>query len=212
MANASALLLEFMDVPEELEDTFNAWYDEVRLPAHLAVPGVLSARRYLTDVRAPRYLAVFEIDHPVTFHTPEFQALGRSAIGPEGQRFLDAATHYSRRDYALIEPRPDEVPPFPVESRHLLTITATPSAEYEDEYNAFYNTEHFPLLKRLPTYLRCRRYVSLDGEPRYLQIYELSQRQYFRTPEDRASVTETPWAKRMIPAVKSTPTLYDRLR
>jgi hypothetical protein len=195
-----------------LEADFNAWYDEFRVPAHLAVPGVLSARRYATDVRAPKYLAVFELDHPVTFFTPEFQLLNRSATGPEGVRFLDAATHYSRRSYALIEPRPQETPPFPEESTHLLTISATPSPEYEDEYNAFYNTEHFPLLKRLPTYLRCRRFIALDGEPRYVQVYELSQRDYFRTPEDRERIVSTPWAQRMIPAVKSTATVYERLR
>src|SRR5207248_521184 len=129
MPTSSALLLEFLDVPAEMDGEFNGWYDGVRAPAHLAVPGVVSARRYVTDGRAPRFLAVFEIDHPVTFHTVEFQALGRSAIGAEGQRFLDAATHYSRRNYTLIEPRPEETPPFPEESRHLLTITATPSAE-----------------------------------------------------------------------------------
>ncbi|MBT7664475.1 MAG: hypothetical protein HN608_06100, partial [Rhodospirillaceae bacterium] len=57
---AGGLLLNAMNVTAEAEDDFNAWYDEEHLPALLAVPGTLSARRYRAGVDAEgthRYVA-----------------------------------------------------------------------------------------------------------------------------------------------------------
>src|SRR5207253_8079951 len=129
----------------------------------------------------------------------------------EGARFLDAAIHYSRRHHALIEPRPEDASPFPEATSHLLTAGASPAPEFEHDFNDDYNMTRFPGFRRLPWFLRCRRFVCLDGDPRYLQIYELSQRDYFPNAEARNSVYGNPRSQGLIAAVKSTVSLYDRL-
>ena len=53
---------------------------------------------------------------------------------------------------------------------------------------------------------------SQNSDPRYLQIYELSQRDYFPNQEVRNSVYGNPRSQGLIAAVKSTVSLYDRLR
>ena len=40
------LLMVFTDVPEDVEEEFNRWYDEEHIPERLSIPGVLSAARY----------------------------------------------------------------------------------------------------------------------------------------------------------------------
>src|SRR5205814_2141878 len=139
MTADQALLLEYLDIPAEIEAEFNAWYNAVRLPKHLEVPGVLSAHRYATREASPKYVTVYEVDHSLTFYTPAFQAQAREAVGAEGARFLDAATHYSRRHHALIEPRPEDASPFPEATTHLLTAGASPAPEYEHDFNDDYN-------------------------------------------------------------------------
>lgn len=63
-----------VDVAPEMEEAFNHWYLEQHIPALLACPGWLSARRYTADDGGPRYAAVYEIAGPWVYDTPEFQA------------------------------------------------------------------------------------------------------------------------------------------
>jgi hypothetical protein len=50
------------------EDTYNRWYDEVHVPDLMAIPGVLSARRYkVLDSKLPEsarlpYVSAYEIE------------------------------------------------------------------------------------------------------------------------------------------------------
>lgn len=63
-ANAGALLVNAMNVAAEGEDDFNAWYDQEHLPALLAVPGTLAARRYRsaeTGGGSHRYVAIYHL-------------------------------------------------------------------------------------------------------------------------------------------------------
>lgn len=61
-AAAEGLLVNAMNVAPEAEAEFNRWYDEEHIPALAAVPGTLSARRYLaTQTSGPRYLALYHL-------------------------------------------------------------------------------------------------------------------------------------------------------
>jgi antibiotic biosynthesis monooxygenase (ABM) superfamily enzyme len=53
-----------VDVSPEMEEEFNAWYEEDHIPALVGVDGVRSARRYRAVEGTPKYLAVFELDNP----------------------------------------------------------------------------------------------------------------------------------------------------
>ena len=41
------LLMVFVDVPENVEDEFNRWYNEEHIAERLSIPGVLNAARYV---------------------------------------------------------------------------------------------------------------------------------------------------------------------
>jgi hypothetical protein len=60
------------DVMPEHEAELNAWYAEEHLPRLAAVPGVLSARRYVAADAAtsPRYLAAYWLEQREVFESP----------------------------------------------------------------------------------------------------------------------------------------------
>ena len=65
----------------------------------------------------------------------------------------------------------------------------------EEEFNAWYNTEHIPELLSIPGVLDAARYVAVKGGPKYLAAYELESVDVVQTPEfkDRP---RTPWGRR----------------
>ena len=68
---APALQIGRMIVPPEIEAKYNEYYDTVRTPANLAVPGCLAVRRYNAVAGEPKYMTVYEFEHE---KVPETQA------------------------------------------------------------------------------------------------------------------------------------------
>ena len=73
-------------------------------------------------------------------------------------------------------------------------------AVHDDEFNAWYNTEHLPDLLRLPGFLDAARYVAVKGGPKYLAVYELATSDTLKSPEFQAyRANPTPWSRRILP-------------
>jgi hypothetical protein len=83
----------------------------------------------------------------------------------------------------------------------LLIVTMEPPSPLEEEFNDWYDTEHFPQRRALPGFLSGSRWVCLDGWPRYLALYELNSLEALATPEYRAvsDLNSTPWSQRVLP-------------
>ncbi len=91
MSEGSWLLSITAGVPAAEEDAFNEWYDERHIPAVLRVPGVHSARRYVSEgPDGKRYLAQYEVDGPQVMQSPEFQAASQ-ATPYDGQAKFDVS-------------------------------------------------------------------------------------------------------------------------
>ena len=61
---APALQMGRMDVPPEIDDEFNAWYNTIYVPNYEKVPGVIRGRRYRAVTGTPTYLTLYEFEHP----------------------------------------------------------------------------------------------------------------------------------------------------
>jgi hypothetical protein len=46
------------------------------------------------------------------------------------------------------------------------------AAAMEEEFNAWYNTVCIPGYLTVPGCIRARRFVAIDGQPKYLTVYE----------------------------------------
>lgn len=86
---------------------------------------------------------------------------------------------------------------------YLLVMMEAPPA-LEEEFHAWYDTEHIPERLAVPGFETGLRYVCIDGAPRYLAMYDLADPAVIESPAylkvsfDQAS----PWTKRVTSRVK----------
>lgn len=85
--------------------------------------------------------------------------------------------------------------------RGLLLVAMEPPASLEEEFNDWYDTEHVPQRLSLPGFLGGRRFVCIEGWPRYLATYDLTTPAAVETPEYMAvsGSRSTPWSRRILP-------------
>ncbi len=82
----------------------------------------------------------------------------------------------------------------------LLTMTEPPAA-MEEEFNAWYDTEHFPERLAILGFRSARRWVAAGapGEGKYLATYELDSPAVLQSPEYLARYAgATPWTRRCL--------------
>jgi hypothetical protein len=81
-----------------------------------------------------------------------------------------------------------------------LVYTDLSDPKYEEEFNAWYDTEHLPQLLTLPGILDAARYVATKGGPKYLAAYEIESVDVLSSP-DFVNRRRPPWDSRMSPQV-----------
>lgn len=82
----------------------------------------------------------------------------------------------------------------------LLAMMQPPSA-MEEEFQDWYDTEHFPERAGCEGFVTAHRLICLDGFPRYLALYDLSSRAVLDGPGYAAVARNrySQWTKRIIP-------------
>jgi len=69
--DAPWLYIVHTDIPDDIVDEYNTWYDEEHLPRLVTVPGVVRARRYTATSGNPRYLTAYELTDPDAFESQD---------------------------------------------------------------------------------------------------------------------------------------------
>jgi len=74
-------------------------------------------------------------------------------------------------------------------------------AALEEEFNDWYDTEHFPQRRSLPGFESATRWVCRHGWPRWAALYDLSSVAALGTPQYLAvsGANATPWSRRVLP-------------
>jgi hypothetical protein len=86
--------------------------------------------------------------------------------------------------------------------RGIFLVYADIDPRHEDEFNAWYNSEHLPELLSLPGFLDAGRYVAYKGVPRYLAVYELDSTEALKSAEfQKWRANPSPWSRRISPSV-----------
>jgi hypothetical protein len=86
-------------------------------------------------------------------------------------------------------------------AKALLLVTMEPPASLEEEFNDWYDTEHFPQRRGLPGFESASRWVCLEGWPRWLALYDIADTNAVETPAYQAvsGSNATPWSRRILP-------------
>jgi hypothetical protein len=166
-----ALYLVRMDVAHDHEATFNEVYDTEHLGHLRTVPGVQRASRYRqpspTD---PRYLAAYELDSAAVIDSPAWRAAGEA-----GRWNTVVRPHTLNRHLALYE-RVGGGGALAGTTAYVFWVMMDVEPHREALFNELYDTEHVPLLLKLPGCVNAVRYrTSAAGEPRYLCAYEVER-------------------------------------
>jgi hypothetical protein len=71
-------------------------------------------------------------------------------------------------------------------SELISVVTVEVEKAVEREFNAWYNDVHVPEVLACPGWVDGARYVSTDGEPKYMAMYEMESEDAMWTPELQA--------------------------
>jgi hypothetical protein len=166
-----ALYLVRMDVAHDHDATFNEVYDSEHVPNLRAVPGVRRASRYRQPSQTePRYIAAYELDSPAVLESAAWKKAGEAGRWPTVVR-----PHTMNRHLAMYE-RVGGDEALTGKTPYVFWVMMDIEPHREALFNELYDTEHLPLLSKLPGYVKAVRYrTSVAGEPRYLCAYEVER-------------------------------------
>jgi len=91
-----------------------------------------------------------------------------------------------------------------MDPKGFLLVLMQPPPTLEDEFNAWYDTEHLAERLAVPGFETALRYVCLDGAPKYMAMYDmrspgvLDSPEYLRVSHGNLS----PWSKRVTSRVR----------
>ncbi len=166
-----ALYLVRMDVAHDHAVLFNEVYDREHVPNLRAVPGVRRASRYRQpSPTEPRYLAAYELDGLAVLDSAAWQAAGEAGRWPTVVRPHTMNRHLARYEWvggsAVLTGK----------TPYVFWVMMDVESHREALFNELYDTEHLPLLMKLPGAVNAVRYrTAAAGEPRYLCAYEVER-------------------------------------
>jgi len=203
--NASGLLAVWTDIAPEAEREFNDWYNSEHIPQLLGVPGFLSGRRYQAAEGEPKYLALYDLTDVEVMKSDAFQQV-REMPTDWTKKMLPLFRNTAIGTYRQIfshGTRPAKDADF------VLTVRLNTPADKENEFNEWYNVDHLPALVGVPGVYCARRYVAVEGDPKYLAVYEMNDARVPKTPEwDKARNSE--WTLKIRPHLKDGKVITSR--
>ncbi|HEY8290150.1 MAG TPA: hypothetical protein VIG49_12840 [Acetobacteraceae bacterium] len=213
----NGLLMAWTDVDAAQEAAFNQWYDDEHIPRLTAVPGFISGSRYRALRGGPKYLAMYELeDHNVLRSAAFLDTIRylpsprRTQVSPSsiGRNFL--LNGYRQIFPVKTHPADNTMEPAPFLQIGRIDIAAS----MEEEFNDWYNTAYIPEYLKVPGCLRARRFVAVEGLPKYLTVYEFANAGVPDTAAWAAARVGNPWNQRMRPHVRldeGSPAVFERI-
>ncbi len=203
-----------------LEEAYHRWYDEEHIPARTRLPGWLTARRYVSNDGTGTYLAYYDLEDIGLLSVPDYVSLreNRSTLERtilESADFVDRRIYRSRPSQTPDLDLPTKESPGPplTESGDISKVDAwappigfsgnlqicgpvllcvwwEPYPGTEDEFNAWYEEEHLPMLATVPGWLRSRRFDLVEGNgQRYLAMHDLAGTEVFADARYREAIS-----------------------
>lgn len=94
------------------------------------------------------------------------------------------------------EPIGDQTRALPREAAGMICYFMSIDVQHEEEFNAWYNTEHIPRLLAVPGVLSARRFRAIRGRQKYVALYHFADPKLPLSAEWRMAAG-TPWTSRI---------------
>jgi hypothetical protein len=202
---AGTILFSEMTPPPELEEAFNAWYDDEHIPLRMAVPGFLGAQRYCRKEDG-KYLAVYDMESAAILGTAAYLEV-KDNPSDLTRRMLSSVSGFSRYIGNHIgTQRRDDIDGDGMEAPVLYAVFFNVPEDRHGDFNEWYEVDHVPALLQSKDWLMCRRFAVTLGEPwdvTHLALHYLGsaaaldseERKAARSTEWRARLAKEPWFK-----------------
>lgn len=155
--------LAIFDLELAIEDEFATWYQAEHIPRMLATPGWRRMCRYRCTDGSP-FLSLYELD--TAAHLPPQLSEAPFRSGPYAARGI---RNYSARTWREISSRGSSCWAAP----WINAITVDIEPDFADSFSTWYDDIHLPEILACPGWLAARRFECVDGEPRFLAVYDL---------------------------------------
>ncbi len=213
----TGLLMLWCDVDPQNEAEFNRWYDEEHIEHLLSVPGFLNAGRYVAVKGGPKYLAMYELEEANVLRTSAFLDAVRYTPSPWRQKTSGGhvGRNYILNAYRQIWPARTNPIELTMEMpRYMQMGRIDIPAAFEEEFNEWYNTTYIPGYLAVPGCIRARRFVVIDGQPKYLTVYEFEHAKVSESEAWLAHRFGDPWTRRVrrvLQLDEGSPGVYRRI-
>lgn len=199
----SAIVFDAITVKHGAPFTFDVWYLEHYLAAGLAGGSYLGLRRYGSPSLAT-HLAIFEADGVA--NPPEL-------LSPDHESIASSKRYVARQIGEQIAPGADSGV---IDAPFAYPVFFRVPPERETEFDAWYDTEHLPLLLRCRYWPMCRRFkVTEPGpdSPTHIALHYLTDLRALESDE-RTQARTTAWRDRLAkePWFKGDYRVYHRQR
>jgi hypothetical protein len=205
------LMVRVGEVPTGIEAEWGSWFDTKHIASRLDCPGFLSARRFVAIDGEPRgeckYMILYDLDTIDALTSESFSKVRESERSLPSDSF-EAKTlklpNFSRGVYEQIYPERGEyrIP----KTNVIFIIGHDVPLNRDEEFNAWYNTEHAPAMCQVPGFITARRFKrvesqlpptspthSMPSSPKYLTIYDLESEKVYKS-ELFLKQANSPWS------------------
>lgn len=179
MAGGAGLLVVWTDIESAYEADFNDWYDKEHIPQLLTVPGFQAAWRYQAAEGSPKYVAIYQLADEHSLNSDAFRAVREQPTAWTKKimpHFRNTQRGVFRRIFSHGSPASNE-------AEFVLTVRLNTPADHEKDFNDWYNEDHIPALVSVPGVYCARRYQAIEGNPKYLAVYEMRDDAVVKSPE-----------------------------
>jgi hypothetical protein len=206
MAEGNGVLVVWTDIPAEIEEEFNVWYNTEHIPQLLReVPGFLAGRRYVSVMGKPKYVTIYDLaDEKVDVNDAFLKV--RQNRTPWTLRMVpkmqNLKTGFFKKIFAHGN-RPDH------DAEFILTVRLNTPADHEKDFNTWYNEDHVPALSSVKGVYCGRRYQINEGDPKYLAVYEMNDPNIVKNADWKAA-SDYGRTKEIFPYLKDLHTVVAR--
>jgi len=206
MSKEGILVMVRTDILPNIEVDWNTWYNTRHIPDRLKIPGFISARRFVAIEGTPKYLAVYDLKSLDVLASEAYLTLRDKEYSQPPDSFelmTGNLPNFYRGVYKQIYPEQVEyrVP----NTEIILAIGYDVPPNREEEFNAWYDTDHMPALKRFSEVAIIRRFVAIEAQlpsragrinssPKYVTLCDLESRDILYS-EAFSRETNSPWSR-----------------
>ncbi|MBI4190328.1 MAG: hypothetical protein HY525_07285 [Betaproteobacteria bacterium] len=202
-----AFSMRFFNSPISANSGWSEWLSKIQMRGGLAAAGIFVAQQFIASEGDRKYFNLVGLDDATTFAREshgEVPGKGNSECELSNGSMATVAAQAETYSGLYKQIYPEGQVLRQLESDVILAVGLDVDPAREDEFHAWYNTDHIPAHLQVPGILNAYRFVALEQAlvpskvhtPKYVTLYEVENEQVFQTAVYEKS-RHSPWTQWM---------------